>query len=90
MPTVLDVDDCEAIVAGVRTQYVLGTDFTLDENNAVLWANGPPDGTLYTVRYTARPVYVCWSPESRDEDATKQPYRVIAQRLDFFRQQPVD
>jgi hypothetical protein len=93
LPTPLDVEYCEAIVAGVLTQYVLNTDFGLSDTNALQWAAGdagPPPGTLYTIRYTARPVYICWSPESRDENGSKQPYRCIAQRLDYFRQPVVE
>mgnify|MGYP001559718773 FL=1 len=91
-PSVLEIEFCESIVAGVLEQYALGVDFSVDASNAMVWtaSAGPPAATLYTVRYTARPVYICWSPESRDENGDRQPYRCMAQRLDFFRQPVVE
>jgi len=92
MPIVLSVDWVAAIVGGDLARFVEGTDFTLGLDGSVLWVDaghGPPTGVQYTVRYRARPHYVIWSPQSRDEHATKQPYKTMAQRLDFFRQPAV-
>jgi len=94
-PTPLNIEFCEAIVGadpdgrgGTLIQYGFFGDFTVSDAGTIDWVagHGPAVGLTYTMRYTARPVYVCWSPMSRDEHATKQPYRVLAQRLDFFRQ----
>lgn len=91
MPSVLAIEFCEAIVAGDLVRYVEGTDFLRTDSNGLIWApSGPPADTLYTVRYTARPTYICWSPESRDENGGRQPYRCMAQRLDFFNQPVID
>ena len=83
---VFAVEFCEAIVADALVAYVAGTDFAVDDAGAVTWATdaGPDDGVAYTVRYLTRPTYLCWSPQSRDEDGTKQPYRVTVQRLDLY------
>lgn len=85
----LAVEFCEAIVGGTLTTFVEGTAFTVATNGAITWISGPPNGTQYTLRYRARPSFVVWSPMSRDEGGTKQPYRVLAQRLDFWRRQVV-
>lgn len=89
MPTVLAVESCDAILDGELVQYRSGTDFSVDADGIVSWVGGPPSGTRYSLRYQARPIYVVWSPQSRDEAATKQPYKALAQRLDFFRQRVV-
>jgi hypothetical protein len=76
---------------GVLAQWVADADYTLGLDGSITWigAAGPAVGTLYTVRYIARPAFVCWSPMSRDEGGVKQPYKSLAQRLDFFRQRSV-
>lgn len=88
-PDVIEAEFIDAIVADVLHTYSSGVDFNVGDDASITWTGGPPDGTQYTVRYSARPVYICWSPESRDEGGTKQPTRVIAQRLDFFRKRAV-
>ncbi len=85
-PDVLAVESIDAIVGGVLQTYLPDTEFTVGFDASIQWVTGPPAQTLYTVRYVARPVYVCWGPESRDEGGAKQPTRCLAQRLDFFRQ----
>lgn len=83
----IEVEFCDAIVAGLLQPFTPGVDFSVGDDRVVSWAapSPLPDGTLYTLRYRARATYVLWSPMSRDEGGAKQPYRVQAQRLDFFR-----
>ncbi|HVM95631.1 MAG TPA: hypothetical protein VMT89_04550 [Candidatus Acidoferrales bacterium] len=76
-------------VAGNVQDFLVDTDVSIQEDGTIQWDNPPPDGTLYTVRYRSRPAYVCWEPMSRDEGGARQPYRVRAQRIDFFRQPAV-
>lgn len=87
----LSIEFCEAIVAGVVTAYAFFTDFTVDAAGAISWnpGHGPADGSQYTVRYTTRPTYLIWSPQSRDEGGERMPYRARAQRYDFFRRKAV-
>lgn len=91
----LSVDFADAIIgadpttdpptAGTLTRYVADVDFTIEDTGNIVWADsGPPSGIQYTLRYTTRPTFVCWSPESRDEFGAKMPYRVPAKRLDFL------
>ena len=89
MPSVLAVESCDAIVDGELVPYRSPGDFTVGDDGVVTWVGGPPAGTRYSLRYEARPIYIVWSPQSRDEGAVKQPYRAMAQRLDFFRQRVV-
>lgn len=88
----VSVEYCEAIVTveaqQTLVQYAVGTDFSVAEDGTITWlTDGPPAEATYTLRYTARPTFVCWSPMSRDEGGTKQPYRCLVQRLDWFRRQ---
>lgn len=85
------VEFCEAIVGGVLTQYSTPADFSVADDGTILWVagRGPADGTPYTLRYTARPTFLCWSPVSRDEASERMPYRCRAQRYDFFRRKAV-
>lgn len=91
MPTVLNVDACESVtgrgVTAHLVEYVWNVDFTIDVTGAVTWSgsNVPASGQAYVLRYQARPVYICWGPQSRDEYGVQQPYKCFAQRLDFFR-----
>lgn len=75
-------------IVGVELQtYQPLTDFLIDADGVIVWADGagPPEGTQYSVRYLARPSYVIISPQSRDEGGgTKLPMKCLAQRLDFF------
>lgn len=57
---------------------------TVDGDGWFTWIESPPPGAPYTLRYATRPAYVVMSPQSRDEGGTKQPYRALCQRLDFF------
>lgn len=86
----LRVEFIEAIVASVLVQYAFFTDYTFDAAGVITWINGPPSGTQYSIRYVARPTFIVWAPMSRDEAATKMPYRVHAQRLDFFERRAVE
>lgn len=83
----LDVEACHAIVDGELREYAVVNDFSVDAAGVVRWVDGhgPPDGAQYSMRYVARPTYLLWSPQSRDEGGLKMPYRCMAQRLDFFR-----
>ncbi len=87
----LAVEYCEAIVGGLLVAYIEGSDFSIEGSGAIVWGagRGPAVGVQYTLRYRARPVYIVWSPQSRDEGGTKQPYRCMAQRFDFFRREAV-
>lgn len=78
-------------LVGELVQYIPEIDFVLGLDGSINWvaSAGPPQGATYTVRYVARPAFILWSPMSRDEGGVKQPYRSIAQRLDFFRQPAV-
>lgn len=80
------VESIEAIVADALVAYAFFTDFTVSANGTITWqaGKGPPTDTQYVVRYQARPAYVVWAPQSRDEGGSKMPYRAMAQRLDFF------
>lgn len=82
----LGIEFCDAIIGGQQFLYVEGVDLAVDANGGIVWyTDGPPVGSAYTMRYQTRPAYVCWSPQSRDENANKLPYRCVAQRLDFWR-----
>ena len=83
---ILSVERASARVGTDLVRYAYGDAFTVDDAGAILWDDGPPAGTIYSVRYVARPVFVIWDPQSRDEGGSKQPYRTLAQRLDYFRQ----
>jgi hypothetical protein len=88
----LEVQFCEAIIADALVEYSSPDDFSIDADGNITWVagHGPdPDAdpkVQYTLRYTAIPSFVCWSPTSRDENGVKMPYRCRAQRLDFFQQ----
>jgi hypothetical protein len=89
------VETCQALVGDEPNrqleQYVEGEDFTVDENGTINWApgEGPPNDTQYTMRYSARPTFLIWSPQSRDEGGSRMPYRARAQRYDFFERKAV-
>lgn len=88
----LSVEYCEAIVGGVLTRYETPAHFHIDDvTGAIVWeaGQGPPQGVQYTMRYTTRPTFLCWSPQSRDEGGARMPYRCRAQRYDFFRRKTV-
>lgn len=90
LPHALSLEFVDSIAGEELTSYGIGSDVSLDPSGAIEWiTDGPAEGQLYSVTYRARPVYICWAPDSRDENATKQPYRSVAQRLDFFRQPSV-
>lgn len=82
----LSIEFCEAIVAGVLTPYAFWTDFVVEADGTIVWqpGRGPADGVAYTMRYTVRPTFLCWSPQSRDEGGQRMPYKCRAQRYDFF------
>lgn len=82
----LGVEYCAAIVGDALVAYAEGTDFSVGADGSIAWVpgRGPAAGTRYTLRYHARPTFIIWSPQSRDEGGSKQPYRCQAQRLDFF------
>lgn len=86
----LRVEFCEAIVGGSLVAYTEGTDFSIGSGGEIQWqaGAGPATGTAYTMRYVARPTYVVWSPQSRDEAGKTMLYRAMVRRLDFF-QRPV-
>jgi len=78
----------KTIESDIETTYLPTTDFTVSADGTVTWVTaGPPADERYTIRYIARPVYIIWAPQSRDENASKMPYRAQAQRLDFFARQ---
>lgn len=83
---VIEVEYAEAIVAGVLERYFPVLDFTIDQAAVITWGagRGPSVETQYTLRYVARPNFVVWAPKSRDEGGTRQPYRALLQRLDFY------
>ncbi|MEO8602980.1 MAG: hypothetical protein ABI629_10415 [bacterium] len=85
------VEFCEAIIAGVLTQYETPADFSIDGAGVITWVDGrgPAAGVQYTMRHTARPTFLCWDPQSRDEDSQRMPYKCRAQRYDFFRRKAV-
>lgn len=87
----LEIEFCEAILDGVRTGYTFFEDFTVDAAGAITWqpGHGPAAGTRYSMRYTTRPTYLVWSPQSRDEGGARMPYRARAQRYDFFNRKAV-
>lgn len=78
----VQIEKVEAFVGGASQEFDSG--FSLGLDGSIIWAAGPPDGSRYTVRYEARPAFVVWGPQSRDEFGNKMPYKVKAQRLDFF------
>jgi hypothetical protein len=84
---VLEVERCIAIVNDAVVDYISGLDFSVGADGAVTWAagRGPAAGTQYSLRVRVRPTYVIWAPQSRDEGGSRQPYRAMAQRMDFFR-----
>ena len=81
------IEYCEAIEGDTLRSYVQPADFSMGEDAVINWAggHGPGEGVEYTLRYRARPAYVVWSPQSRDEGGTRLQYRADAQRLDFFK-----
>lgn len=87
----LAVEYCDALVGGDIVSYVDGADFSVLGDGTVAWVagRGPGNGAQYTLRYRARPTFLVWSPQSRDEGGAKMPYRCQAQRLDFFRRDAV-
>lgn len=85
----IGVEFCDAIVDGALTSFTEGREFSISDVGDIVWSDPPADGTQYTLRYRTRSTYVVLSPFSRDENGTKQPYRAIAQRLDFWRRPPV-
>ncbi|GEM_PF-6979308 len=82
----LSVEYCESIEGNDLRQWQTPLDYEVNERGDVSWAagRGPANGSVYTMRYMARPTYLAWSPQSRDEGQAKMPYRCMAQRLDFF------
>lgn len=68
-----------------------GADFTIANGSEVAWVvgRGPAADSRYALRYVARPTFIVWSPMSRDEGGNRQPYRVEAQRFDFWRRDSV-
>jgi len=83
------VEYCEAIDPGdpaAVLSFSTPDDFSLGPTGVVEWVpgHGPASGKQYTVRYQARPTYIVWSPQEREEGGQKLPYRVQAQRLEFF------
>lgn len=89
---VVRVERCASITPPPARELLFfteGVDFTVNNGRDIAWTNPPPANSRYVLRYVARPVYICWSPMSRDENASKMPYRVEAQRYDFFRRESV-
>lgn len=85
LPHPLALERCAAVVGGALVDYKPDTDVFVDWAGTVHWYGAsPPDQTPYTLRYTARPSYVVWSPQSRDEAGATMPFRAMSQRLDFF------
>jgi len=84
----IELEYATAIVAGQLVTYVF-PQVVVGDDGVITWDGGPPQGTQYSVRYRGRPAYVCWSPQSRDENAQKMPYRVAVKRLDSFEQRVV-
>jgi len=86
---VIDVEFCGRVndAGDGLVRYEVPTDFVVGFDGSILWepGHGPAADTQYSLRYTARPSWVCWSPRERDEAGQKLPYPVSAQRLDFFR-----
>ena len=82
----IDIEFCEAIVGDDLVDYKRYRDFNVNDEGDILWnaGGGPPEQAQYTLRYTAKPIFVIWSPTSRDEHGAKMPYRALAKRLDFF------
>lgn len=86
---VVAVEYLEAIDPGdpsATQQFAAGTDFNVDVDGSILWeaGQGPAEGTQYSVRYSARPTYIVWVPQEREEGGQKLNYKVQAQRFDFF------
>jgi len=83
----LSVEFCEAIINDALEQYATPDDFSIGAGGEIEWVTGkgPPDGAQYSIRYQARPTWVVWAVQSRDEGGGKMPYRAITNRLDFFR-----
>lgn len=79
MERVILLDD-----AGNIADQVEGTHYSVDANGVITWLVAPDPGKQYSLRYVARPSYVIWSPQSRDEAGEKMPYKSLVQRLDFF------
>lgn len=91
----LSIQDClcaDGENGEILREFVEGEDFLANyDNGDIIWADGrgPAEGTRYSMRYAARPSFVCLSPQSRDEGGTQQVYRSLFQRLDFFRRPSV-
>jgi hypothetical protein len=64
---------------------VLGTDVVVDGRRFVWPPDSPvPDGTIVTVRFTARVEYAVWEAHDRNEGGNQLPYRAICKRLDYY------
>jgi len=85
----IEVEFCDAIVAGVLQSFTAGLEFTVGTDRSSPGGSAAAAGrhTLHAA-LPGRATYILWSPMS-GRGGAKQPYRVQAQRLDFFRQPAV-